>query len=87
MLEHFSNEEVKPYLQVNHLELRMTLIRMTFQLRYDITIQSHAKKREGMTLFGKYYSATHGMTLIAWPSIFNWHDLNNQSHKVPRGMT
>ena len=43
MLEQLRNEEVKPYLQANHLELGMTLIGMTFQLRYDIT-------KEGMTL-------------------------------------
>ena len=46
MLEPFTNEEVKPYLQANHLELGMTLIGMTFQPRYDITMK-------GMTLQGK----------------------------------
>ena len=43
MLEQHTNEEVKPYLQANHLELGMTLIGMTFQLRNDIT-------KEGMPL-------------------------------------
>ena len=49
MLEHFTNEEVKPYLKANHLELGMTLIGMTFELSNDITKQRHAKRKEGMT--------------------------------------
>ena len=38
MLEQLRNEEVKPYLQANHLELGITLKGMTFQLRNDITM-------------------------------------------------
>ena len=46
MLEHLRNEEVKPYLQANHLDLGMTLKGMTFKLRNDIT-------KEDMTLLHK----------------------------------
>ena len=49
MLEQLRNEEVKPYLQANHLDLGMTLKGMTFQLRNDLKQQSHAKQGEGMT--------------------------------------
>ena len=46
MLEQHTNEEVKPYLQANHLDLGMTKKGMTFQLRNDITM-------EDMTLLHK----------------------------------
>ena len=46
MLEQHTNEEVKPYLQANHLDLGMKKKGMTFQLRNDITM-------EDMTLLHK----------------------------------